>query len=68
MALRWLAIVAAAALSACAAPGSPDTTAMGAGPSCDLRIDIGTDHRCPLRHVAPDESEQLITNGTHTHD
>jgi hypothetical protein len=49
-------------------PGSPDTTAMGAGPSCDLRVDIGTDHRCPVRHVAPEQSEQLITNGTYTHD
>jgi hypothetical protein len=41
---------------------------MGAGPSCDLRIDIGADHSCPVRHVAPDQGEQLITNGTRTHD
>jgi hypothetical protein len=68
MALRWFAFVAAAALAACASTGSPDTTAMGAGPSCDLRIDIGADHSCPVRHVAPDQGEQLITNGTRTHD
>ncbi|HTH79717.1 MAG TPA: hypothetical protein VL593_12115 [Ramlibacter sp.] len=68
MALRWFALLALASLAACANPGAPQTAAMGAGPSCDLRIDIGADHSCPVRHVAPDEGEQLITNGTHTHD
>jgi hypothetical protein len=71
MALRFigcLAFGALAALAGCAAPHAPDTTAMGAGPACDLRIDIGNDHRCPVRRVSPDEGQQLISNGTRTHD
>ncbi len=68
MALRWFALLALALLGACAAPSAPDTTAMGAGPGCDLRIDVAGEHRCPVRHVAPDQGSQLISNGTHSHD
>jgi hypothetical protein len=67
MALRWLALAAVAALAACAAQ-RPATTAMGAGPACDLRIDIGGDHRCPVQHVSPDQGQQLLSNGTRSHD
>jgi len=63
MALRWIALLAALALSACAAQRSL-TTVMGAAPSCDLRVDIGADHRCAVRHVTPPREVQLITNST----
>jgi hypothetical protein len=63
MALRWIALLAAAALSACAAQRAP-TTAMGAPRACDLRIDVGDDHRCAVSHVTPPRPEQLITNAT----
>jgi hypothetical protein len=65
MALRWIALAALATLAGCAAP---DTRVMGAGPACDLRIDIGADHRCPVTRVSPDEGVQLISNGTRSHD
>lgn len=63
MALRWIALLALATLSACAAQ-RPATTAMGAPASCDLRIDVGNDHRCAVRHVTPPRDVQLITNST----
>lgn len=60
-------MVVLAAVAGCAAQRTP-TAAMGAGPACDLRVDVGTDHRCALQHVSPDDGQQLISNGTHTHD
>jgi hypothetical protein len=66
MALRWIALLALAALAACSSP--PRTNAMGAGPGCDLRIDVRGEHRCPMTHVSPDQGEQLISNGTRSHD
>jgi hypothetical protein len=68
MALRWTAfslLAPAALVAACAAPGAPSTQAMGAGPACDLRIDVGADHRCAVTHVAPVDQQQLLTNATH---
>lgn len=67
MALRWPAFVALADLAGCAAQRMP-TTAMGAGPACDLRVDVGADHRCVVQHASPDEGQQLISNGTRSHD
>jgi hypothetical protein len=63
MALRWIVLLPAVALAACAAQRAP-TTVMGAAPACDLRIDIGNDHRCAVRHVSPARQQQLITNST----
>jgi hypothetical protein len=69
MALRWFAPVALAllaTLAGCAARNAfPTTTLMGAGPACDLRIDVGSDHRCAVQHVAPADDVQLLTNGMH---
>ena len=57
--------LAALALAGCAT-SRPDTTAMGAGPSCDLRVDIGADHRCAMTHVTPANDEWQLTNGMRT--
>ena len=37
---------------------------MGAARSCDLRVDVGADHRCAVQHVTPPQEVQLITNST----
>jgi hypothetical protein len=63
MALRWVLLLAAAALCACAPP-HPPTTVMGAARACDLRVDVGDDHECAVRHVAPTDNVQLLTNAT----
>jgi hypothetical protein len=57
--------LALATLAGCAANNVPDTTLMGAGPACDLRIDVRDDHRCAVSHVAPADDVQLLTNSTH---
>ncbi|HEY8049765.1 MAG TPA: hypothetical protein VIE63_11375 [Ramlibacter sp.] len=51
--------IAAAALAGCAA-SAPDTTAMGAGPACDLRLDVGADHRCAVTHVTPPDPQSQL--------
>jgi hypothetical protein len=61
MALRWLPLLAAAALAGCAAPRAPQTQVMGAGPACDLRIDVGADHRCAVQHVTPPDPQDRLT-------
>ena len=53
-------MLAAGGLAGCASNVPPDTTAMGAGPSCDLRIDVSRDHRCAVAHMQPaDPAAQL---------
>jgi len=53
-------IVAAAALAGCAS-SRPDTTAMGAGPSCDLRIDVASQHECKVAHVTPPDPQSQLS-------
>jgi hypothetical protein len=62
---KALFLAAALALAGCAAP-APDTTAMGAGPGCDLSIDVGGDHRCEMSHVSPAQPEYELTNSMRT--
>jgi hypothetical protein len=58
----YACIVAAAALAGCAS-SRPDTTAMGAGPACDLRVDVDSEHRCMVTHVTPpDPAAQLSSD------
>jgi hypothetical protein len=52
-------VIAVAALTGCAA--RPTTQAMGAGPACDLRIDLGPDHRCAVTHVTPPDPQAQLT-------
>jgi hypothetical protein len=53
-------IVAAVALAGCAS-SRPDTMAMGAGPSCDLRVDVDSEHRCMVSHVTPPDPAAQLT-------
>jgi hypothetical protein len=55
-ALLFACALAAAALAGCAS-SAPDTTAMGAGPACDLRVDVAADHRCVMAHMAPSDPQ-----------
>ena len=52
-------VVAAAGLGGCASP-RPDTTAMGAGPACDLRVEVSSDHRCLVGHVTPPDPQSQL--------
>src|SRR3569832_882454 len=61
LALRLSAAALLLGLAACA-DTAPRTTAMGAGPACDLSVDVRGDHRCAVRHVEPAEQEQQLTN------
>ena len=55
------ACAAAVSVLAGCAWDRPDTTAMGAGPSCDLRLDVGADHRCAVTHVTPPDPQAQLT-------
>ena len=59
-----LACAVAAALAGCASPAN-DTTAMGAGPACDLQVDVGADHRCAVTHVTPPDPQAQLTWDMH---
>lgn len=39
---------------------------MGAAAGCDLRVDVGQDHRCVVSTVSPADDQMLLTNGMHT--
>jgi hypothetical protein len=58
--------VAGLAIAGCAASSGPGTNAMGAGRACDLRIDVGVDHRCAVAHVTPPDARAELTNGMRT--
>jgi hypothetical protein len=36
---------------------------MGAGPSCDVSVSVGSETGCAVTHVSPRQEETLITNG-----
>jgi len=57
--LRILAVAGVAALAGCAA--GPNTTAMGAGPDCDLRVELRRESWCALRHVSPPDTDSQLT-------
>ena len=54
------------AVGGCATSSDPGTHAMGAGRACDLRIDVGGDHRCSVQHVTPPDTQAELTNGMRT--
>ena len=58
------AIVAGLALSGCATR-APLTTAMGAGPACDLSVDVRGEHRCAVSHVTPVDPLSQMINDMH---
>jgi len=34
---------------------------MGAGPSCDLRIDVASRHECKVAHVTPPDPQSQLS-------
>jgi hypothetical protein len=60
------ALAFALGLAGCAGTAPPRTAMMGAGPECDLSVDVGADHRCAMTHVTPPDEVQQLTNGMRT--
>jgi hypothetical protein len=58
--LLFAGTLAAGFLAGCAS-SPPDTTAMGAGPACDLRVDVDSQHRCVVSHVTPLDPQSQLT-------
>jgi hypothetical protein len=59
--LCFACAIALASLAGCASRPVA-TNAMGAGPGCDLRIDVGADHRCAVTHVTPPDPQAQLAN------